>query len=97
MQWTDLIISKTRTVSILRQKMNNKMLNFSLVFETLLAIFLLYCPVFPQYLGIYPLNPDWWVPALPFSLLILLSDELRRLLLRKNNLTSSFFHRETYY
>lgn len=43
-QWTDLIICKTRKVSIFKQGMTNWVLNFALVFETCLALFLLYTP-----------------------------------------------------
>merc|ERR1711950_122520 len=39
-QWADLIICKTRKNSVFQQGMKNGMMNFGLVFETLLAAFL---------------------------------------------------------
>ena len=99
-QWTDLLISKTRNVSLLTQGLSNWVLNMALLFETLLAILLIYTPVLPQYIGLYPLEPQWWVPALPFALLILLTDELRRFILRRDKGTSALgrlVYQNTYY
>ncbi|KAL3242224.1 hypothetical protein MRX96_021443 [Rhipicephalus microplus] len=69
-QWADLIICKTRRNSIVHQGMKNHVLNFGLVFETALAAFLSYCPGMDKGLRMYPLKINWWLPALPFSLLI---------------------------
>ena len=55
-QWADLIISKTRTLSIVQQGMRNMFLNISLVFETALACVIIYAP-FSKYFGFYPLAP----------------------------------------
>lgn len=38
---------------------------------------------------------QWWVPAMPFSLLILIFDEARRFILRRN--PGGWVERETYY
>ena len=43
-QWTDLIICKTRRNSLIHQGMGNHFLNFALFFETALAAFLCYTP-----------------------------------------------------
>jgi sodium/potassium-transporting ATPase subunit alpha len=43
-QWTDLIICKTRISSIFKQGMSNWVLNFALICETCLAAFLSYTP-----------------------------------------------------
>lgn len=43
-QWADLLICKTRKLSIFEQGMGNGMLNFGLVFETVLAATLSYAP-----------------------------------------------------
>ena len=98
-QWADLIISKTRVVSIFTQKMNNWMLNIALLVETALAVVIIYVPVIPQYIGIYPLYPSWWIPALPFSILIFSLDELRRCAIRNVSKHSffKFIKDETYY
>ena len=74
-QWADVIISKTRVLSVMQQGMNNWVLNFGLVFETCCAAFLIYFP-YSYLLGFHPLAPEWWIPALPFTALIFLGDEV---------------------
>ena len=81
-QWADAIICKTRKLSIFSQGMNNWALNFALIFETCLAVFLSYTPGMDKALRMYPLKWNWWLPALPFSLLLLTYDECRKLLIR---------------
>lgn len=99
MQWANLIITKTRYSSILEQGMGNWMLNAALVAETVLACIVIYTPVIPQYLGIYPLEPQWWVVTLPFSILFIIWDELRRLLIRNASRSAlgRYLKRETSY
>jgi sodium/potassium-transporting ATPase subunit alpha len=94
-QWADLIICKTRLNSIASQGMGNKLLNFALLFETALAALLSYCPGMDKALRMYPLYIQWWVPALPFCILILIYDELRRLHIRRN--IGGWMYQETYY
>jgi len=94
-QWADLIICKTRRNSIVQQGMNNWALNFGIVFETALAAFLSYTPGMEKGLRMYPLRFVWWLPPLPFSLLIFVYDECRRFVLRRN--PGGFVETETYY
>ncbi|KAF7490924.1 Sodium/potassium-transporting ATPase subunit alpha [Sarcoptes scabiei] len=94
-QWADLIICKTRRNSIIHQGMNNHALNFGLIFETVLAAFLSYCPGMPVLLRLYPLKFSWWLPAIPFSILIFVYDEIRRYILRHRS--GGWVERETYY
>merc|ERR1719167_302989 len=94
-QWADLIICKTRKNSVFQQGMKNVMLNFGLVFETLLAAFLSYTPGMDKGLRMYPLKFNWWFPAFPFSLLIFIYDEVRKLILRRN--PGGWVEQETYY
>ena len=95
-----MIISKTRVLSIFQQGMNNWVLNFGLVFETACAAFLIYFP-YSFVVGFYPVAPEWWIPALPFSLLIWVGDETRRyfirLALRQETWLGDFLTMETYY
>lgn len=94
-QWADLIACKTRSLSIKHQGMRNFWLNFGLVFETLLAMFLCYVPAMNA-LGTRPIQFVHWLPALPFMMIIFMYDETRKYLLRtlpKGN----FFERFTYY
>merc|ERR1711902_383015 len=95
-QWADLIICKTRKLSVFQQGMTNWILNFGLFFETALAAFLCYCPGLDVGLRMYPLYFSWWLPALPFSLLIFCYDETRKTILRARG-TNSWIGKETYY
>merc|ERR1712048_496723 len=94
-QWADVIISKTRKLSVFQQGMTNWFLNFGIVFETLLAVFLQYTPGLNYGLRLRPMNASWWFTGVPFSLLIWIYDETRRYLLRKY--PGGWVERETYY
>uniref|UniRef100_A0A8B9LY45 Sodium/potassium-transporting ATPase subunit alpha n=1 Tax=Astyanax mexicanus TaxID=7994 RepID=A0A8B9LY45_ASTMX len=94
-QWADLIICKTRRNSVFQQGMKNKILIFGLFEETALAAFLSYCPGMDVALRMYPLKPNWWFCAFPYSLLIFIYDEIRKLILRRN--PGGWVERETYY
>merc|ERR1711992_127527 len=94
-QWADLIICKTRKNSVFQQGMSNWVMNFGLVFETLLACFLSYTPGMDKGLKMYPLKLNWWFPAVPFSALIFVFDELRKWILRNN--PGGWVETETYY
>ncbi|XP_064413492.1 sodium/potassium-transporting ATPase subunit alpha-1 isoform X2 [Latimeria chalumnae] len=94
-QWADLIICKTRRNSVFQQGMKNKILIFGLFEETALAAFLSYCPGMDVALRMYPLKPSWWFCAFPYSLLIFVYDEIRKLILRRN--PGGWVEKETYY
>jgi len=94
-QWADLIICKTRRLSLIQQGMKNHVLTFGLVFETVLASFLSYCPGMDKGLKMYPIKLHWWVPPMPFALLIIIYDEFRRYRIR--HYPGGFLDRETYY
>uniref|UniRef100_A0A7S1TAN1 Cation-transporting P-type ATPase N-terminal domain-containing protein n=1 Tax=Compsopogon caeruleus TaxID=31354 RepID=A0A7S1TAN1_9RHOD len=90
-QWADLVICKTRILSIFNQGMRNWVLNIGLVEETLLAIVLSYVPPISNGLKTAPLRFVHWLPALPFSLMILLYDELRKAIMRRGLKTGKGF------
>ncbi|CAN8195164.1 unnamed protein product [Coccothraustes coccothraustes] len=94
-QWADLIICKTRRNSVFQQGMKNKILIFGLFEETALAAFLSYCPGMDVALRMYPLKPTWWFCAFPYSLLIFVYDEVRKLIIRRN--PGGWVEKETYY
>ena len=75
--------------------MRNKILNFALIFETLLAAFMCYCPGMDKALRMQPIRWSWWFAALPFSLAIWCYDEARRYLLRLS--PGGWVESETYY
>merc|ERR1712158_236282 len=95
-QWADLIICKTRKLSVFHQGMSNWFMNFGLFFETALACFLSYTPGMDKGLRMYPLKWNWWLPAIPFSILIWCYDETRKYLLRRLP-PGNWIERETYY
>uniref|UniRef100_A0A7N8YPU1 Sodium/potassium-transporting ATPase subunit alpha n=1 Tax=Mastacembelus armatus TaxID=205130 RepID=A0A7N8YPU1_9TELE len=94
-QWADVIICKTRRNSVFQQGMKNKILIFGLFEETALAAFLSYCPGMDVALRMYPLKPSWWFCAFPYSFLIFVYDEIRKLILRRN--PGGWVEKETYY
>ncbi|XP_066575534.1 sodium/potassium-transporting ATPase subunit alpha-3b isoform X1 [Amia ocellicauda] len=94
-QWADVIICKTRRNSVFQQGMKNKILIFGLFEETALAAFLSYCPGMDVALRMYPLKPSWWFCAFPYSFLIFIYDEIRKLILRRN--PGGWVEKETYY
>ncbi len=80
-QWADLIICKTRWLSISTQGLRNGVMNFSLFFETMLTAWLCYCiPI--NAIGTRPLRLAHWFPAMPFAMLIFFYDETRKYLMR---------------
>merc|ERR1719378_1714783 len=83
-QWADLLICKTRKLSLFQQGMRNPILWFGLFSETLLIILLVYVPPFNDVFQTLDLKFVYWLPALPFTLLIFYYDELRKLLLRNH-------------
>merc|ERR1712002_568742 len=95
-QGADLIICKTRKNSVFQQGMKNRFMNFGLFFETALACFLSYTPGMDKGLRMYPLKWNWWLPAIPFSILIWCYDETRKYLLRRLP-PGNWVERETYY
>lgn len=67
------------------------MLNFGLLFETVLAAVLSYSPGLNTALRLRPLNVTWWFCGVPFSLAIFIYDEIRRYLIRRNP-GGKYFH-----
>merc|ERR1712046_62749 len=94
-QWSDVIICKTRKLSWFMQGMSNRVLNIGLVEETLLALCLVYVPFLQipfktahhvdgkelKYGG--PMPPWGWLYPLPFVVVIVIYDEIRKWIIRK--------------
>merc|ERR1712070_733227 len=82
--WADLIICKTRMNSLYHQGMSNPLMNFGLLFETILAAFFCYLDSpFNFNLGVRPLRLSHWFPAVPFSCIIVMYDEIRKYMMRR--------------
>lgn len=94
-QWSELVACKTRTNSIIHQGMSNHVMNFALVFETVLAAFLSYFPGMDVALNMYPIKASWWIPPLPFAVIIMVYDEGRRYFIRKY--PGGWVEEETYF
>eukprot|EP00190_Bangiopsis_sp_CCMP1999_P001639 CAMPEP_0198729596 /NCGR_PEP_ID=MMETSP1475-20131203/19920_1 /TAXON_ID= ORGANISM="Unidentified sp., Strain CCMP1999" /NCGR_SAMPLE_ID=MMETSP1475 /ASSEMBLY_ACC=CAM_ASM_001111 /LENGTH=1175 /DNA_ID=CAMNT_0044492289 /DNA_START=147 /DNA_END=3674 /DNA_ORIENTATION=- len=89
-QWGDLLICKTRSRSLFQQGMWNWVLNFGLVLETALAVFLLYVPPIQTGFGTAPIIFLHWLPGLPFTLLEFVYDETRKFFIRRYNKNPNF-------
>jgi sodium/potassium-transporting ATPase subunit alpha len=81
-QWTDVMICKTRTLSVLEQGMNNLTLNIGLLEELLLGLALSYVPFCNDAFKTASLDYFMWFYAVPFAILILVFDEVRKFAMR---------------
>jgi sodium/potassium-transporting ATPase subunit alpha len=82
-QWSDLMICKTRALSISQQGMINGRANFGLFFETALVAILCYVPFLNAPLGTRQIAfPHFAVPSFSFFCVIMAYDELRKIFLR---------------
>ena len=70
-------------------------MNFSLVFETAVTIALIYLPGTEKALRFYALSPYFWLPALPFAIMVWIFDEGRKYFVRKDR--NGFIAKLTYY
>lgn len=83
-QWSDLMICKTRNLSLSQQGMINNFGNFGLFFETILVAVLCYVPPLNVGLGTRPIAfPHFAVPSFSFYVAIFFYDEMRKIWLRQ--------------
>lgn len=94
-QISDVIICKTRRISLLKKGMHNHVLNASIIVDLVAALVVTYVPFCNNIFSTEPL--DWYdfFLAIPFMVLMIAADELRRYIIRNN--LSQFVERETYY
>jgi len=82
-QWADLMICKTRNLSLSQQGMVNSFGNFGLFFETALVAILLYTPFLNVALGTRQIPfAHFGLPSFSFYVAIFFYDELRKIWLR---------------
>jgi sodium/potassium-transporting ATPase subunit alpha len=82
-QWADLMICKTRNLSLSQQGMVNNFGNFGLFFETALVAILCYVPFLNVALGTRQICfPHFAVPSFSFYCAIFFYDEMRKIWLR---------------
>lgn len=77
------------------QGMTNWVLNAGLLFAVALGCTLLYTPGLYEYLLMPPIQGIHWLPGVPYALLIIVFDEIRRLILRHR--PGGWVEREFYY
>ncbi|XP_054008897.1 sodium/potassium-transporting ATPase subunit alpha-like [Hylaeus anthracinus] len=94
-QAADVMICKTRRNSLFHQGMNNWVLNFGILIEIAVACVVCYAPYMDEILRTYPLKFVWWLPGVPYAVIILIYDELRKLWIRRN--PGGWWDRETCY
>lgn len=94
-QIADVLICKTRRNSILKQGMKNWILNFGILIELFLGALIVYVPFLNYLLQTEPISWVYWLPGIPFSLLIVFGDELRKYLIRKK--PGGWMEKHTYY
>lgn len=95
-QWSDLLICKTRALSISQQGMSNRVAQFGLFFETAVVATISYIPWVNRPLGTRQIAfPHFAVPSFSFFCVIMAYDELRKIFLR-NGIKKSKRGRSTY-
>ena len=96
-QWSDLLICKTRNLSISQQGMINMNANFALVFETVLVAVLCYVPFINLVLGTRSIAlPHFAVPSVSFFMVIIFYDDTRKVWLRRGMVKSKTTKRIKY-
>lgn len=81
-QWMDVCVNKTRRVSIFTHGFGNWFLNFSILFETSIACFVVYCPTLNNLLTFQPVSGWAWLTGLPFFCYLLVYEEFRKWIVR---------------
>jgi sodium/potassium-transporting ATPase subunit alpha len=90
------IAAKTRINSIFNHGMVNMVLNLGIVQEIILIALLTYAPFLNYAFGTEGLDAVDWFIALPFAVLVIVYDELRKYWLRRLG-TDSWFYQHFYY
>ncbi|XP_018365109.1 PREDICTED: sodium/potassium-transporting ATPase subunit alpha-like isoform X2 [Trachymyrmex cornetzi] len=94
-QVADAMVCKTRRNSLLRQGMGNWVLNLGLLLEIALACVVCYAPYMDRILKTYPLKPEWWLLGVPYAIIILIYEELRKWWIRRH--PGGWWDKETSY
>eukprot|EP00002_Diphylleia_rotans_P007754 TRINITY_DN1741_c0_g1_i4.p1 TRINITY_DN1741_c0_g1~~TRINITY_DN1741_c0_g1_i4.p1 ORF type:complete len:1012 (+),score=263.44 TRINITY_DN1741_c0_g1_i4:79-3114(+) len=94
-QVADLLICKTRKLSLVHQKMNNWYLNFGIFSELVLTAALCYAPPLNTVFSTRPIRAVHWCPIFPWAIYIYIYDEVRKYYIRKY--PNGWLDRFTYY
>lgn len=83
-QWINLLICKTRSLSLSQQLLTNGMANIALLFEVCLICLISYVTPFEVGLGTRAVaQPHFGIPCFSYYALIFIYDETRKIFLRK--------------
>ncbi|XP_053308670.1 potassium-transporting ATPase alpha chain 2-like [Spea bombifrons] len=95
-QMMNTVIRKTRRNTILtRNFFRNKIIFLGVLSQIVIGVFLCYCPGMDEALHFMPLRVEYWFVTIEYTILVLVYDELRKLLIRK--FPGSWVDRELYY
>lgn len=94
-QVSDVIICKTRRISLIQKGMKNHVLNMSILVDLIAALLVTYLPICHEVFGTEAIAWHDFLLATPFFVLMIFGDELRRYLIRSG--ISKWVEQETYY
>ncbi|XP_068631655.1 sodium/potassium-transporting ATPase subunit alpha-B-like [Battus philenor] len=94
-QISDVLICKTRRISLVKKGMKNHVLNMSIVVDLIAALFVTYFPLCHEIFNTESLAWHDFLLAIPFMVLMIVADEFRRYIIRNN--ISKWVEQETYY
>lgn len=94
-QISDVIICKTRRISIVKKGMNNHVLNISIVIDLISAVCMSYLPLCHELFSTENIAYSDFFLAVPFMIFMICMDETRRYIIRNN--ISEWLEKETYY
>ncbi len=85
-QMADVMICRTRRQSVFRVGLfSNRLINLGIISEIIIIIFISYVPAANTFFGTLPLSLFELSLSIPFALLILFWDELRKVFVRRGN------------
>ena len=85
-QWSNLIIVKTKKISIIEHGFRNRVSWWGILSETIISVMIGFIPGLNVSLGGRPLHfLHWYFPAFPTFILIVMYDETRKLIIRATN------------
>ncbi|OQR92998.1 sodium/potassium-transporting ATPase subunit alpha [Achlya hypogyna] len=87
-QWGNLLICKTRYLSLFTQGMKNDVMLMGLMFETLLGATMSYAGFFNTIFSTGSMRLTHWFCGMPFTILIFAIDEMRKFMLRETSVTT---------
>ncbi|KAH9116766.1 hypothetical protein AeMF1_009336 [Aphanomyces euteiches] len=85
MQWSNVLICKTRFLSIRSQGLHNQVLMFGLGFEFLICALICYSSGFQTVFKTKTIRLNHWFIAMPFAMFLFVYDEMRKYMIRSTS------------